>query len=69
MGQSVEVFWEGCWKRGKITGFNKGFKYLVVMEGREEVNVEVCGSHVRVYRDWSDGSWTPPLDSLQVMRY
>jgi len=69
VGQSVEVFCEGCWKSGKITGVNKSFRYLVVIEGREEVNVEVCGSHLRVYRDWGDGSLIPPLNSLQVMRY
>ncbi|KMT16318.1 hypothetical protein BVRB_3g054660 [Beta vulgaris subsp. vulgaris] len=64
--EKVDVLRDGCWMKGTILGIlYEGLKYLVEIDGGDDVPIEVGRSCLRVHRDWCDGFWNPPFDYVQ----
>ncbi|MCD7446839.1 hypothetical protein HAX54_017901 [Datura stramonium] len=67
VGDNVEVLYEEKgWKKGKVNDILENSLYLVSLNGVEEEIMEVEQWGLRVFRDWDDGSWVPPLEVQQM---
>ncbi|KAL3508206.1 hypothetical protein ACH5RR_033588 [Cinchona calisaya] len=63
VGETAEAFKNKGWRKGKVLNILENSKYAVSFSGNgdddEAEEVEQWG--LRVFRDWDDGSWVPPL--------
>ncbi|XP_061991990.1 protein AGENET DOMAIN (AGD)-CONTAINING P1 isoform X1 [Rosa rugosa] len=61
VGDDVDAFREKGWYRGTVREILENSKYLVVLDGKADLEFERDHFDLRVHREWDDGSWVPPL--------
>lgn len=60
-GERVDAFVDGCWCEGVISEVSRDEKRFQVFLRREKEMRKFYAPDIRVHRDWTGGSWIPPL--------